>query len=243
MILYPSIHIKDSVVARLTRGIGYLEHAEVLHPNPAERAAEFEAQKFSWLHVVDLNGAVEGRPVNINAIQDMVNRVKIPIQLSGGIRDMKAIDSWMDKGIARIVLNTAAIQDPELVREACKRYPGKVAVKIDSRGGYVASTGWKSISSLKALDLALRVEEAGAAAIIYADINNDGALGEVNVEAIIDLAFALTTPVIASGGVNSIHDLAELKTHAKTGVAGLILGRSLYSGKIDANEALALVAA
>lgn len=243
MILYPSIHIKDGVVARLTRGIGYLQHAEVLHTNPGVRAAEFEAQKFPWLHVVDLNGAFEGRPINVEAIEDILNSVDIPVQLSGGIRDMKAIESWLDKGVSRIVLNQAALQNPDLVRDACKRFPGRVAVKIDSRGGYVAVTGWAKSSSMKALDLALRVEEAGAASVIYADINNDGALSEVNVEAIIDLAFALTTPVIASGGVQSLQDLEELKAHAKTGISGLILGRALYSGKIEAKEALALAAA
>ncbi len=243
MILYPSIHIKDGVVARLTRGIGYLQHAEVLHNNPGERAAEFEAQKFPWLHVVDLNGAFEGRPVNVAAVESILKSVKIPVQLSGGIRDMKTIESWLEKGVARVALNTIALQDPDLVREACRRFPGRVAVKVDSRGGYVAVTGWAKSSSMKALDLALRVEEAGAAALIYADINHDGALSEINIEAIIDLAFALTTPVIASGGVNSLQDLAELKAHAKTGIAGLILGRALYSGKIDANEALALAAA
>lgn len=243
MILYPSIHIKDGAVARLTRGIGYLQHAEILHDNPAERAQEFEQQKFPWLHVVDLNGAVEGRPVNIESIENILKSIKIPVQLSGGIRDMKAIEGWLDKGVTRIVLNHAALQNPDLVRDACKRFPGRVAVKIDSRGGYVAVTGWAKSSSMKALDLALRVEEAGAAAVIYADINNDGALSEINIEAIIDLAFALTTPVIASGGVNSLQDLMELKAHAKTGISGLILGRALYSGKIDANEALALAAA
>jgi phosphoribosylformimino-5-aminoimidazole carboxamide ribotide isomerase len=243
MILYPSIHIKDGVVARLTRGGGYLEHAEVLHKSPGERAAQFEAQGFPWLHVVDLNGAFEGKPVNVAGVESILKDVRIPVQLSGGIRSMEIIESWIEKGVARVVLNSIALQNPELVREACKRFPGKIAVKVDSRAGYVAVTGWKNSSSMRALDLALRVEEAGAAALIYADINPDGALSEVNTEAIIDLAFALTTPVIASGGVHSLQDLAELKAHAKAGVSGLILGRALYSGKIKAEEALALVAA
>jgi len=243
MILYPSIHIKDGMVARLTRGIGYLQHAEILHDNPGQRAAEFEAQHFPWLHVVDLNGAFEGRPVNIEPIESILKNVTIPIQVSGGIRDMKAIEDWLRKGVSRVVLNSIALQDPGLVRDACRNFPDRIAVKIDSRAGYVAVTGWAKSSSMKALDLALRVEEAGAAALIYADINHDGALGEVNVEAIIDLAFALTTPVIASGGVQSLQDLQELKAHAKTGIAGLILGRALYSGKINPEEALALAAA
>jgi len=243
MILYPSIHIKDGKVARLTRGIGYLQHAEVLHSSPVERAAEFASQKFTYLHVVDLNGAVEGRPVNVEPVEDILKNVKIPVQLSGGIRDLKMVEDWLSKGVSRVVLTSVALQDPELVKEACQKFPGRVAVKIDSRGGYVAVTGWARSSSMKALDLALRVEDAGAAALIYADINNDGALSEVNIEAIIDLAFALTTPVIASGGVNSLDDLTELKAHAKSGIAGLILGRALYTGKIDADRALALAAA
>ncbi|MFY9289061.1 MAG: 1-(5-phosphoribosyl)-5-[(5-phosphoribosylamino)methylideneamino] imidazole-4-carboxamide isomerase [Alphaproteobacteria bacterium] len=243
MILYPSIHIKDGVVARLTRGIGYLQHAEILHDDPGMRAKQFQDQQFPWLHVVDLNGVVEGRPVNVEPVEAILKSVKIPVQLSGGIRDMKTIENWIDKGVERVVLATAAVQNPDLVKEACKKFPGRIAVKVDSRGGYVAVTGWAKSSSMKALDLALRVEEAGAAALIYADINPDGALSEVNIEAIIDLAFALTTPVIASGGVNSMQDLIDLKAHAKTGIAGLILGRALYSGKINAEEALALAAA
>jgi phosphoribosylformimino-5-aminoimidazole carboxamide ribotide isomerase len=243
MILYPSIHIKDGMVARLTRGSGYLAHAEILHNNPAERAAQFEAQNFSWIHVVDLNGAFEGHPVNVVPVDNILQSIKIPLQLSGGIRDMRAIENWLEKGIARIVLTTTALEDPELVRAACRRFPGRIAVKIDSRAGYVAVTGWRNTSSIKALDLALRVEDAGAAALIYADINPDGALSEINNEAIIDLAFALTVPVIASGGVHSLQDLADLKAHALAGIAGLILGRALYSGKIKADEALALACA
>jgi len=242
MILYPSIHIKDNVVARLTRA-GDLQHAEILHKNPGERAAQFEMQGFPWLHVVDLNGAFVGYPVNTAAVENILSSVTIPVQLSGGIRSMEAIDYWAERGVTRIVLNTAAVQNPTLVREACKRFPNRIAVKIDSRGGYVAVAGWTAASSMRALDLALRVEEAGAASIIYADINPEGALSEVNMEAIVDLAFALTIPVIASGGVTSLQDLAELKRHAKAGVAGLILGRALYDGKIKADEALALAAA
>jgi phosphoribosylformimino-5-aminoimidazole carboxamide ribotide isomerase len=242
MILYPSIHIKDDVVARLTRA-GDLQQAETLHRNPAERAAQFEAQGFPWLHVVDLNGAFDGQPINVAAVERILKTVTIPVQLSGGIRDMAAIDRWAERGVSRIVLNTAAVQDPELVKLACKRYPGRITVKIDSRAGYVAVTGWSQSSSMRALDLALRVEEAGAASVIYADINPEGALSEINMEAIVDLAFALTIPVIASGGVNSLQDLSELKRHAQAGIAGLILGRALYNGKIKADDALALAAA
>src|ERR1700722_18699652 len=227
MILYPSIHIKDGAVARLARGASDLEQAEQLHADPAARAAEFEAQGFEWLHVVDLNGAFEGR-MNNDAVEGILKRVKIPVQLSGGIRDMKTIEKWIDKGVGRIALTSAALQNPELLREACKKFPGRIAVKIDARGGLVTTTGWVKTTSTRALDLALRVEDAGAAMIIYADINRDGALSEINTEAVVDLAFALRVPVIASGGVHSLTDLTDLKSHAKAGISGLILGRALY---------------
>jgi phosphoribosylformimino-5-aminoimidazole carboxamide ribotide isomerase len=243
MILYPSIHINDGKVARLTRGASDLEQAEVLHDDPAARAEEFEAQGFEWLHVVDLNGAFEGKSVNTAAIESILRNVKIPVQLSGGLRDMSTIEKWFERGVARISLTSAALQNPELVREACKRFPGHIAVKIDARGSLVASNGWVKTTSVRALDLALRVEEAGAAALIYADINRDGALSEINTEAVVDLAFALTIPVVASGGVHSLQDLTDLKAHARAGIAGLILGRALYTGLIKADEALKLAAA
>jgi phosphoribosylformimino-5-aminoimidazole carboxamide ribotide isomerase len=243
MLLFPSIHIKDGVVARLTRGEGDLDHAEILHNDPVERAVQFEAQQFPWLHVVDLDGAFAGCPINVAAVEAIMKNVKIPVQLSGGIRDIEIVEGWLDKGVARVVLNSMALEQPEAAREACRKFPGRVAVKIDSRGGRVATTGWLRASKVKALDLALKFEDSGAAAIIYADINRDSALGEVDMEAILDLAFALTTPVIASGGVNSLADIAALKSHTRVGVAGLILGRALYSGKIDADEALKLAAA
>ena len=240
MILYPSLHIKDGVVARLTRSGGDLAQAEVLHTNPAERAEAFEKQGFPWLHIVDLNGAFEGRSVNHEAIEAILKAVKIPVQLSGGMRTLSTVDHWISKGVTRVVLTTVAAQNPDIVREACKCHPGRIAVKVDSRAGRVAVNGWTHTTSMKALDLALRVEEAGAAALIYADINRDSALSEVNTEAVIDLAFALTVPVIASGGVASLQDLVELKAHAQAGIAGLILGRALYSGKFEAEEALRL---
>ncbi|MDP9127030.1 MAG: 1-(5-phosphoribosyl)-5-[(5-phosphoribosylamino)methylideneamino] imidazole-4-carboxamide isomerase [Pseudomonadota bacterium] len=242
MILYPSIHIKDGAVGRLTREEDHRDQSEVLGTDPTQRAAEFEAQGFPWLHVVDLNGAFDGDAGNNKAVENILRTTKIPMQLSGGMRSMAGIENWFKKGVARVVLASAALHDPALVREVCRAFPGRIAVKIDSRDGYVAATGWKKTSSMKALDLALQVEDAGAAALIYADINRDGALGEVNIEAIIDLAFSLTMPVIASGGVNSLQDLADLKAHARSGVSGLILGGALYSGKIKAEEALALVA-
>lgn len=243
MILFPSIHLKDGAVARLTHD-GDLEQADILHHDPAARALEFENQGFPWLHVVDLNGAFEGHSTINNAtIESIVKAVKIPVQLSGGIRSLATVESWIVKGVQRVVLTSVAVQNPELTREVCRLFPGRVAIKVDSRGGRVATTGWTNTSSVKALDLALRVEEAGAAALIYADINSGGALGEVNIEAIIDLAYSLTLPVIASGGVHSLQDLAELKASARAGVSGLILGRALYNGTIKASEALTLAAA
>jgi phosphoribosylformimino-5-aminoimidazole carboxamide ribotide isomerase len=240
MILYPSIHLKSGAVARLTRGGNVSDAGALLQGDPAARAAEFAAQGFPWLHVVDLDGAFEGKPVNGVAVEAILKTVSIPVQLSGGIRDLATIEDWLNKGVARVVLNTVALQKPDLAREACRIFPGRIAIKIDSQGGRVATTGWLKTSHVKALDLALKFEDADAAAIIYADINRDGALAEINMEAIIDLAFALTTPVIASGGVSSLADLAALKSNTRAGVAGLILGGALNSGKIDAAEALAL---
>jgi phosphoribosylformimino-5-aminoimidazole carboxamide ribotide isomerase len=239
MILYPSIHIKDGMVARLTRSSSDSRQAEMLHPDPATRAAAFEADGFSWLHIVDLDGAFAKSSINKISIEKIIQTIKIPIQLSGGIHDMTAIEGWLERGISRIVLTSAALQNPSLVKEAATRFPGRIAVKIDSIGGYVARTGWANTSSIKALDLALRVEEAGVAAIIYADINLDGALSEIDMEAVVDLAFALTVPVIASGGVHSLQDLTDLKSNT-AGITGLILGRALYNGSIDAKEALVL---
>lgn len=242
MILYPSIHIKGGAVARLTRSSSDSRQAEVLHPDPVARALAFEAEGFKILHMVDLDGAFDESGINQGCIIDILKNIKIPVQLSGGIHDMRVIEFWLAKGIERVVMTSAAQENPLLVREASARFPGRIVVKIDSIGGYVARTGWTNASSIKALDLALRVEDAGAAAIIYADINLDGALSEVNLEAIVDFAYALTLPVIASGGVHSLQDLAEMKAHSDAGIAGLILGRALYNGSIDAKEALALAA-
>lgn len=241
MILYPSLHIKDGVLARLTRG-GDLEQGELLRAPPGERAAQLEQQGFRWLHIVDLNGAFAGQSINTSAIEKILSQVKIPIQLSGGLRAIDAIERWLQKGVSRVVLTTAAVNDPELMREACRLFPDRIAVKIDSRNGYVATTGWTSTSSVKALDLALRAEEAGAAAIIYADINRDGALADVDLESLTDLAFSLTIPVIAAGGVHALQDLAQIRAQAPAGVEGLILGHALYSGVLKPEDALRIAA-
>ena len=238
MILFPAIDIKDGVCVRLLRGD--LAEVTVYNEDPAAQGALFEGQGFQWLHIVDLNGAVEGRSVNEGAVAKVLSKVGIPVQLGGGIRTMQDIERWLQRGVARVVLGTVAVRDPVLVKDACARFPGKVAVSVDSRGGYVAVEGWVETSTVKALDLALRMEDAGVAAIIFTDINRDGAMGGVNLQATVDLAFALETPVIASGGVSSLRDLEEIKAQKASGIAGVICGRAIYDGRIDPKTALAL---
>jgi phosphoribosylformimino-5-aminoimidazole carboxamide ribotide isomerase len=236
MILYPAIDLKDGVCVRLLRGD--MNAATIFNTNPADQARAFATAGFQWLHLVDLNGAVAGRPVNSPAVAAILSVVTIPVQLGGGIRDIDTAARWLDAGVRRVILGTVALSNPELVREACRRFPKQIVVGIDAREGRVAVEGWSKTSNVKALDLALRFEDAGVAAIIYTDINRDGAMAGVNVEATVDLAFALTTPIIASGGVSSLADLTRLKTHEAAGVEGVVCGRALYDGRIDPNEAL-----
>lgn len=241
MIIYPAIDLKDGACVRLLRG--EMSQATVFNTDPGDQAKLFQSQGFEWLHLVDLNGAFEGKPVNGAAVESILKSVTIPVQLGGGIRDLKTIGMWLEKGVSRVILGTVALRDPELVKAACKEFPGKVAVGIDAREGYVAVAGWAETSDIKALDLALKFEDCGVAAIIYTDINRDGAMGGVNVESTSDLAFHLTTPVIASGGVSSMEDLKALKVEEDTGIEGVICGRALYDGRIDPKEALALLSA
>ena len=241
MIIYPAIDLKDGACVRLLRG--EMSQATVFNTDPGEQARLFQSQGFEWLHLVDLNGAFEGKPVNGAAVESILKSVTIPVQLGGGIRDLNTIGMWLEKGISRVILGTVALRDPELVKSACREFPGKIAVGIDAREGYVAVAGWAETSDIKALDLALKFEDCGVAAIIYTDINRDGAMGGVNVESTSDLAFHLTTPVIASGGVSSIEDLKALKLEEDTGIEGVICGRALYDGRIDPKEALALLSA
>ncbi|WP_207455755.1 1-(5-phosphoribosyl)-5-[(5-phosphoribosylamino)methylideneamino]imidazole-4-carboxamide isomerase [Azospirillum sp. SYSU D00513] len=241
MILYPAIDLKDGACVRLLRG--EMSQATVFNTDPGEQARQFQDQGFEWLHLVDLNGAFEGRPVNAEAVDRILASVSMPVQLGGGIRDLKTIGMWLERGVRRVILGTIALRDPALVKDACRAFPGKVAVGIDAREGFVAVSGWAETSNIKALDLALKFEDSGVAAIIYTDINRDGAMAGVNVEATSDLAFHLTTPVIASGGVSSIDDLRALKTEEHTGIEGVICGRALYDGRIDPAEALALLSA
>jgi phosphoribosylformimino-5-aminoimidazole carboxamide ribotide isomerase len=239
VILYPAIDLKEGSCVRLLRG--EMSAATVFNEDPAAQAKSFADAGCRWLHLVDLDGAFAGKPMNAASVEAILKAVRVPAQLGGGIRDLATIEAWLGKGIARIILGTAALTNPELVREGCRKFPGKVAVGIDARGGKVAVEGWAKTSEMTALDLARRVEDAGAAAIIFTDIDRDGALAGVNVAATAALARALKTPVIASGGVAAIDDIAALKAHESDGIAGAILGRALYDGRVDLKAALALV--
>ncbi len=240
MILYPAIDLKDGACVRLVRG--EMDAATVFNTDPAAQARSFAAAGCGWIHVVDLNGAFAGKPVNAGAVASIVAAAGVPVQLGGGIRDMATIGLWLEKGVSRVILGTVALRDPALVKEACRQFPGQVAVGIDARGGYVAVEGWAETSEVTARDLALKFEDAGVAAIIYTDIDRDGALGGPNVEATAALAEAISTPVIASGGVSCLEDLRALKARAASGIAGVISGRALYDGRIDLEQALAVLA-
>jgi len=237
MILYPAIDLKDGQCVRLLRG--EMDAATVFSDDPASQAAAFEAAGCEWIHLVDLNGAFAGRPVNAAAVEAIVARVTVPCQLGGGIRDMTTIETWLEKGLARVILGTVAVENPDLVREAAKAFPGKIAVGIDARGGKVATKGWAEDTGVDATDLASSFEDAGVAAIIYTDIDRDGAMQGPNVAATEALARAVSIPVIASGGVSSLADLDALR--ATAAVSGVISGRALYDGAIDLAEALALL--
>jgi phosphoribosylformimino-5-aminoimidazole carboxamide ribotide isomerase len=239
VILYPAIDLKDGRCVRLVRG--EMSAATVFNDDPAAQARSFANAGCRWLHLVDLDGAFAGKPMNAKSVDAIIAAVRVPAQLGGGIRDLATIEAWLGKGIARVILGTAALTNPPLVKEGCRRFPGKVAVGIDARGGKVAVEGWAKTSEMTALDLALRVEDAGAAAIIFTDIDRDGVLAGVNVAATAALAQKLKTPVIASGGVAGLADIAALQAHESEGIAGAILGRALYDGRIDLKAALAMV--
>jgi len=238
--LYPAIDLKQGQVVRLQRGD--MAQATIYAEDPAEQAARFAADGFTWLHVVDLDGAFAGKPANAEAVARILAATSMPVQLGGGIRNMPTVEAWLGGGVTRVILGSAAVKDPSFVRQACRHFPGRVVVGIDARGGMVATEGWAETSTLSARDLALRLEDAGAAAIIYTDIERDGMLSGVNVEQTRALALALETPVIASGGVASLADLVALKALVSDGISGCILGRALYDGRIDPREALALAA-
>lgn len=241
MIFFPAIDLKDGQCVRLRQGD--MDQATVFSDDPAGQAAQFKKDGCEWLHVVDLNGAFAGRPVNAEAVDGIVSAVQLPIQLGGGIRDLETISIWLERGVARVILGTVAVRDPELVREACKNYPGRVVLGIDARAGRVAVEGWAEVSELTALDLARRFEDAGAAAIVYTDIERDGVMGGPNVNATVALARAVSIPVIASGGVSSLDDLRALKDAGGDVLEGVISGRALYDGRLQVRDAVALLQA
>ena len=240
MILFPAIDLKDGQCVRLRQGD--MGKATVFNDDPAAQARAFEEAGFAYLHIVDLNGAFEGRPVNAEAVEAIRAAVSIPIQLGGGIRDLATIEGWLEKGITRVILGTLAVRDPDLVREACRANPGRVAVGIDAREGRVAIEGWAETSELAAEDLAKRFEDAGVAAIIYTDISRDGVLQGLNLESTAALARATAIPVIASGGLASLDDVTALMSPQYAMLEGAIAGRALYDGRLDPAKALATMA-
>jgi phosphoribosylformimino-5-aminoimidazole carboxamide ribotide isomerase len=239
--LYPAIDLKDGQCVRLRRG--EMADATVYSSDPGAQARSWQAAGFAWLHVVDLNGAFAGKPVNGEAVRAILANVTVPVQLGGGIRDLPGIEAWLQAGISRIILGSAAAKNPPLVLAACKAFPGRIAVGIDARDGFVATEGWAETSSMPAAELGLRFEDAGVAAIIYTDIGRDGMLSGLNLDQTVDLARRLTTPVIASGGVGSLDDLLALKRVATgTRIEGVIVGRALYDGRVEPEEALGVLA-
>lgn len=239
LILFPAIDLKNGQCVRLLHGD--MEQATVFNLEPASQALEFEKQGFEYLHVVDLDGAFAGKPMNARAVEQIIAAVRMPIQLGGGIRDMRTIEGWLAKGVSRIIIGTAAVKDPDLVKEAARRMPGQIAVGIDARDGIVAVDGWSTSSKVTAVELGKRFEDAGVDAIIYTDILRDGALKGLNVESTLAIANNLSIPVIASGGLASLADVERLLQDDCKKLAGAISGRALYDGRLNAAEALKLI--
>jgi len=241
VILYPAIDLKDGEAVRLQQGD--IARATTFHRDPAEQARRFAAQGFEYLHVVDLDGAFAGEPMNAAAVENIRAAVKLPLQLGGGIRDHATIEGWLSKGVTRVIIGTAAVRDPALVKAAAKRFPGRIAVSLDARDGKVAVEGWAKTAELSALDLARRFEDAGVAALIYTDVMRDGMLRGLNLDASIALADAVAIPVIASGGLASLDDVRALLAPCARKLAGAVVGRALYDGRLDAEAALDLIRA
>jgi phosphoribosylformimino-5-aminoimidazole carboxamide ribotide isomerase len=241
MILFPAIDLKEGACVRLQQGD--MARATVFNRDPAAQARAFEQQGFQYLHVVDLDGAFAGKPMNAQAVDSIMRAITIPLQLGGGVRDMATVEGWLAKGVGRVIIGTAAVRDPNFVKTAAKKYPGKIAVGLDARDGKVAVEGWAETSQLSALDIAQRFEDAGVAAIIYTDIARDGLLKGLNLDATIALADAVSIPVIASGGLGSIDDVKAMLQPGAKKLAGAIAGRALYDGRLDPAEALALIRA
>lgn len=241
MILFPAIDLKEGRCVRLIQGD--MAQATVFNDDPAAQAAEFAAQGFSWLHLVDLDGAFAGRPMNASAVEAILARITVPVQLGGGIRDMKTVEGWLSRGVRRIIIGTAAVRDPGFVREAARRFPGQIAVGIDARDGRVAVDGWARLSEMSAEDLGRRFEDAGVSAVVYTDIARDGVLKGLNIEATLALGHALSIPVIASGGLASLDDVRRLLEPDCAVLEGAITGRALYDGRLDPSQALGLIRA
>lgn len=239
MILFPAIDLKDGACVRLLRGD--MADATVYNDNPSDQAKAWQRAGFDWLHLVDLNGAVEGRSVNAHAVRSILDAVDIPVQLGGGIRNIEGINHWLEAGITRVILGTVAVEEPAIVTAACRSWPGRIVAGLDARKGYVATQGWTETSTVPAADLALRMQDAGVAAIVYTDIDRDGAMTGLNIEATAALARALEVPVIASGGVADLDDLRALMDHEAEGIEGVISGRALYDGRLNPKEALAIL--
>ena len=239
MILFPAIDLKDGECVRLK--LGDMDQATVFNDDPGAQAKAFQDQGFEWLHVVDLNGAFAGKPVNGDAVDAILKSTTNPVQLGGGIRDLKQIETWLDKGIKRVILGTVAVRDPELVKEACRLFPDQVAVGIDAKGGYVAVEGWDETSELTTIDLAKKFEDVGVSAIIFTDIDRDGILKGLNFPSTIALGNAVSIPVIASGGLASIDDVKRLMEPDCAKLEGAISGRALYDGRLDPAEAMAVI--
>lgn len=236
MIIYPAIDLKDGKCVRLHKGD--MDAATIYNENPGAQAAEWARVGFSWLHVVDLNGAIDGKPVNIEAVRSIISACDLPVQLGGGIRSLKQIGDWLEEGISRVILGTVAVKNPALVREACSLFPDQIVVGIDARGSRVAVEGWVEESDMEVTALAAMFEDAGVASIIYTDINRDGTGQGLNMDSTINLAQSTSIPVIASGGVASLKDVRAVRDASRHGVSGMVIGKALYDGAIDPVAAL-----
>jgi phosphoribosylformimino-5-aminoimidazole carboxamide ribotide isomerase len=239
VILFPAIDLKEGLAVRLQQGD--MARATVFHRDPAAQAHDFEQQGFEYLHIVDLDGAFAGKPMNAAAVDRILETVSIPVQLGGGIRDTATVESWLDKGISRVIIGTAAVRDPPFVKQVARDYPGRIAVGLDARDGKVAVEGWAETSQLSAFDIAKRFEDVGVSAIVYTDITRDGMLQGLNLDATIALADAVAIPVIASGGLAAVEDIKALVAPRATKLAGAIVGRALYDGRINAVAALDMI--
>ena len=239
MILYPAIDLKDGQCVRVLHGV--LDTATVFNTSPADQAQQWANAGFPWIHVVDLNGAVEGKAVNADAVQAILEAVSVPVQLGGGIRNRASVERWLDLGVTRVVIGTAALEDPDFVRETAKAHPGRVVVAVDARDGFVATKGWADVPTVSIAELGHRFEDAGVAALLFTDVGRDGLLKGCNVEATVALAAEVSIPVIASGGVAGIADIHALV--GKPGIEGVITGRALYDGRLDLKTALAVAQA